>query len=108
MRSTFYPSGQSVAVLAGVKIELIDDVQKTRPAQNLLRNALHALLQVVAHVGRDVIFGHGWLFYQNQCSLTGNVSGSTQLTAHTNAQPINSGIRKWRWRRPPLPGNTRD
>ena len=47
-------------------MELIDDVQQVGPAQNLLRDALHPLLQIVIDVGRDVVLGHRGLFDQNQ------------------------------------------
>ena len=52
----------------GIEIELLDDVQQTSPAQNLLRDALQAVLQIIVHVGRNVILWHGRLLDQNQCA----------------------------------------
>ena len=53
-------------VRACIKIELIDDMQEPRPAENLLSDTLQPILQVVIYVGRDVILRHGGLLHQNQ------------------------------------------
>ena len=53
-------------MLSGIKAELINDVQQVGPAQNLLRDALHALLQVVINIRGNVILGHRRLLDQNQ------------------------------------------
>ena len=41
-------------------------MQKPRATENLLGDALHPLLQIIVHVGRDVILWHGGLLHQNQ------------------------------------------
>ena len=53
-------------MVSRIKIELIDDVQQVRPAENLLRNALHPFLQVIVDIRRDIVFRHGGLLDQNQ------------------------------------------
>ena len=58
--------GRALRVLRRIKIELIDNVQKPRPAENLLRNALQPHLQVLVDVRRHVVLGHGRLLHQNQ------------------------------------------
>ena len=47
-------------------MEPIDDVQQVGPAQNLLRDALHPLLQVVINVRRDVVLRHAGLLDQDE------------------------------------------
>ena len=78
---------------ACIKIELIDNMQQSRTAQNLLGNALHPLLQVIVHIGRHVVFRHGGLFHQNQ-GARHVARRETQLAPHTIAQPRKSGIKK--------------
>jgi len=49
-----------------VQIELFDDAQKPRPAQNLLSNALKPYLQVIADVRSDDLFWNRGLLHQNE------------------------------------------
>ncbi len=53
-------------MLALVKVEPIDDVQQPRAAEDLLGDALQALLQVIVDVRGNVVFGHAGLLHQNQ------------------------------------------
>src|SRR5882724_5878223 len=46
-------------VRSSIKIQLIDDLQEPSTTEDLLRNALQTLLQIVAYVGHDVVFWHG-------------------------------------------------
>ena len=95
--------GRTLRVVTGVKVVLVDDVQQPGAAENLLRDALHPLLQIVVDVGRDVIFRHGGLFHQNQRARLVARRQHPARAPHRRAQPRNSGIRKCRWRRRTMP-----
>ena len=77
--------GRGVRMVARIEIQLFDDVQQPRPAQNLLRNALHALLQIIVHVRGDVILRHGGLLHQDQGG--GLVAGGQNPADSPNQHP---------------------
>ena len=86
--------GRCLGVRAWVKIELVNDVQEPGAAENLLGNALQPILQVVVHVGRDIIFRHGGLLHQNQgARLIARRQNPARLPRPA-AQARNSGIKK--------------
>ena len=76
----------------GIQIQLVDDVQQAGAAENLLRDAPHPVLQIVVHVGRDVILRHGGLLHQNQRARTGSAKAEPS-SPPTPSQPTSSGIR---------------
>ena len=54
--------------LSVVKVQIVDDQEQTRAAENLLRDALQPALQIVIHIGYHIVLWHRRLFDQNQCA----------------------------------------